>query len=67
MATGLDREVPTPDLNGNYLNALVVFPRGNIYTIGKVIGWKRYEYGNTVVRTNDNPILDTREYHVDFD
>ena len=67
LDNGLDREVPTPDLNGNYVNALVVFPRGNIYTIGKVIGWKRYEYGNTVVRTNDNPILDTREYHVDFD
>ena len=67
MATGLDRKVPTPDANDNYVNALVMLPRGNSYARGKVIGRKRDADGNDVGRSNDNPILDTREYSVEFD
>ena len=41
--------------------------RGNIYVRGKVMGLKRDTYGNAIGSMNDNPIIDTREYHVDFD
>ena len=44
-----------------------MLPRGNSYARGKFIGWKRDVDGNSVGRTNDNPILDTREYCVEFD
>ena len=67
MAIGLYREVPTPEGNSNYLNALVMLPRGNSYARVKVIGRKRDADGNAVGRYNDNPILDTREYSVEFD
>ena len=67
MATGLDREVPTPETNDKYMNTLVIFPRGNSYARGKFIGWKRDADGNAVGRSNDNPILDTREYNYEFD
>ena len=67
MDTGLDHKVPTPDVNGNCVNTSVMLPRGSRYARGKVIGRKRNAYGNAVVRTNGNPILDTREYCVGFD
>ena len=60
MDTLLDREVPTPELNENYVNNSVMLPRGNIYARGKVIGRKRYADGNSVGRKNDNPIFETR-------
>ena len=41
--------------------------RGNSYARSKVIGWKKDAYGNDIGRSNDNPILDTREYSVEFD
>ena len=40
MVTGLDRKVPTPEANDNYMNSLVMLPRGNSYARRKVIGWK---------------------------
>ena len=64
IATGLDREVPTPEANENYVNTLVMLPRVNIYSRRKFIGQKRDAYGNSVGRLNYNPILDTREYSV---
>ena len=60
MSTGLDREVPTNEENDNDVNTSVIFPIGNSYARGKVIGQKRYADGNAVGRTNDNHILDTR-------
>ena len=65
--TELDREVPDPEVNDNYVNASVMLTRGNIYDRGKVMGRKIDADGNEVVRTNDNPILDTREYCDEFD
>ena len=67
MANVLDREVPTPEANDNYVNALVMLPRGNSYARGKVIRRKRDEYGNAIGRTNDNPIIDPGEYGFEFD
>ena len=34
MATVFDREVPTPELNDNYVNASVLLPRGKSYARG---------------------------------
>ena len=64
MANGFYRKVPTPELNNSYVNASVMLPRGSSYARGKVIGRKRYVDGNTVGRSNDNLIFDTREYRV---
>ena len=67
MANELDHEVPTPEVNEKYVNASVMFPIGKSYSRGKVIRQKRDAYWNAVGRENDNPILDTREYYVEFD
>ena len=67
MATGLDLEVPTPEINDNYVNALVLLPRRHSCAREKVIGRKRDAYENDVGRTNENPILNTREYRAEFD
>ena len=67
MPTGLDREVPTPEVNENYVNALVMLPIGNRYARGKVVELKIDANGNAIGRGNDNPILDIREYRVGFD
>ena len=45
MATGLNRKVPMPDANDNYVNASVILPRGNSYTSGKVKGRKKMQTG----------------------
>ena len=66
MATGFDRGLPTPDVNDNYVNALVMFSRGNRYARGEVIRRKNDVDGNVVSRTNYNAILGTREYCVEF-
>ena len=60
MATGLDREVPTTEVNYNYVNNSVMLPRVNSYARGKVVGRKIYAYENAVGRTNNNLIIDTR-------
>ena len=67
MATGVERKVPTPEVNYNYVNASVVLTRGNSYAIKKVIGRKRDSDGDAVGRMNYKPILDTHEYRVEFD
>ena len=67
MDPGLDRQVPTPELNNNYVNSSVMLSKGNDYSIGKAIKRKRNSDGNAIGRINNNLILDTREYPVDFD
>ena len=59
-------EVTTPEANDIAVNALVILPRRNSYARGKVIRRKRDTDGNAVGRENDNPIIDTREYCVEF-
>ena len=66
MATGSGREVPTLEFNDNDVNSSAMLPRGNIYARGKIIGRKRYADGNASGRENYNPIVDTREYRVEF-
>ena len=67
MDTGLDRDIPTPKVNDSYVKGSVTLQRGNSYARGEFIVWKRDSDGNAVGKTNDNPILDTREYRIEFD
>ena len=66
MTTGLDHEVPMTELNDNDVNNSVMLPRGNSYTRWKAIQRKIDADGNAFERTNNNPILDMREYCVYF-
>ena len=43
-----------------------MLPRGSNFSRGRVIGRKRDTDGNPTGRANANPILDTREYEVEF-
>ncbi len=61
-----DAEV-MPEIGDNYLSAEVVLPKGGVMVKGHVTARKRDQDGNPVGHANDNPILDTRSYIVDFD
>jgi hypothetical protein len=56
----------TPESLDEYLTAEVLLPLGGDVTKARVIGRKRDADGNPVGRRNNNPILDTREYEVEF-
>jgi hypothetical protein len=60
-------EEVTPETGDNYLNAEISLPKGGTMARGRVAGRKRDANGNPVGRANDNPILDTRVYEVQFD
>ena len=62
-----DTEVPTPEIGDNYLNMELMLPRGGTLARGRVTARKRDHEGNTVSRANGNPILDSREYEVEFE
>ena len=61
-----DTELVTPEQGDNLINAEVEIPRGGILTKGRVVSRKRDIHGNPIGRANDNPILDTRTYVVQF-
>ena len=50
-----------------YIGAKLQLPRGDAMGHGKVIKRSCDNDGNVVGRANENPILDTREYCVEFD
>ena len=56
----------TPESYDEYLTAEVLLPNMGIVTKAKVIGRKRDQDGNPIGKRNANPILDTREYKVEF-
>ena len=56
-----------PELNENYVNNSVMFPRGNTYARGKVMGQKREADGNSFGRNSNKSILDMRKYCDEFD
>ena len=56
----------TPEIGDNYVNTEVMLPRGDHMARGKVIRRKRDAEGNPIGRENNNPILDTRQYEVQF-
>ena len=59
--------VPTPEASDNLVGAQVMLPLGGQLARGRVTRRKRDREGNVVGRADDNPILDTREYVVEFD
>jgi hypothetical protein len=61
-----DAEV-TLEIGDNYLSAELMLPKGGLMVKGRVTAHKRDRDGNPVGRANDNPILDTDSYIVDFD
>ncbi len=61
-----DAEV-TPKIGDNYLSAELMLPKGGVMVKGRVTACKHDQDGNPFGRANDNPILDTRSYTVNFD
>jgi hypothetical protein len=61
-----DAEV-MPKIGDNYLSAELMLPKGGVMVKGRVTARKRDRDGNLVARANDNPILNTRSYIVNFD
>ncbi len=57
----------TPKTGDNYLSAELMLPRGGVLVKGRVTACKRDWDGNPIGHANDNPILDTTSYIVDFD
>jgi hypothetical protein len=56
----------TPESYDEYLTAEVLLPNMGTLTKAKVVSRKRDADGNPVGRRHHNPILDTREYEVEF-
>ncbi len=57
----------TPKIGDNYLSAKLMLPKGSVMVKGHVTARKRDRDFNPVGHANDNPILDTRSYIVNFD
>jgi hypothetical protein len=60
-----DAEV-TPEIGDNYLSAELILPKGGVLIKGRVTAHKSGWDGDPVGNANDNPILDTRSYIVNF-
>ena len=56
----------TPDTMDSYLATEVMLPRVDSFVRGKVVSRKRNADGNPIGVSSSNPILDTREYEVEF-
>jgi hypothetical protein len=56
----------TPEAYDQYLTAEVLLPNMGNVTKGKVTAHKRDADGNPIGQRHSNPILDTREYEVEF-
>jgi hypothetical protein len=61
-----DAEDLTPELADNYLGAEVILPFQGTMRAGKVCKRARDEEGELYGHANNNPILDTRMYQVEF-
>jgi hypothetical protein len=49
-----------------YISASVLLPRGEDVVRAKVVGWTHGRDSNPLGVRHSNPILDTREYQVEF-
>ena len=63
------KEAPTPTIEvlDNYFGLRLQFPRGQNLARGRVMKRARNNYENVIGRANENPILDTRRYVVEFE
>jgi preprotein translocase subunit Sss1 len=55
-----------PEGYNGYITSEVILPKGDEFKIGKVVRRKVDADGKPSGLSNDNPILDTREYEVEF-
>jgi hypothetical protein len=56
-----------PKMGDNYLSAELMLHKGGVMVKGRVIVQKCDRDGNPIKLANDNPILDTQSYIVDFE
>jgi hypothetical protein len=56
-----------PKIGDNYLSAELILFKGGVLVKGRVTARKRDWDGSPVGCANDNPILDTRSYIINFD
>ncbi len=56
-----------PEIGDNYLSAEITIPQGGSRVKGLVKSHKRDADGNPIGWADANPILDTREYIVEFE
>jgi hypothetical protein len=56
-----------PETGDNYLSAKLMLPKGGVMIKGRMAAQKQDRDGNPIGLANDNPILDTQSYIVDFD
>jgi hypothetical protein len=71
IAADQEAEMPeaddyTPEAYDEFLTAEVLLPSMGTVVKAKVVGRKRDADGNPIGKRNANPILDTREYEVEF-
>ena len=62
-----DELPPTPEVGDNYVGAQLELPRGDAIMQGRVVKRARDNDGNPIGRSSTNPILDSREYVVEFE
>jgi hypothetical protein len=65
-ATRADADDYTPKSMDKYISASVLLPRGKDVVRAKVVGRMHGRDGNPLGMRHSNPILDTREYQVEF-
>ena len=57
----------TPENTDEYIGSQLMLPHGGDAARATVVGRKRDKDGNPIGRRHDNPLLDTREYEVEFE
>jgi hypothetical protein len=62
----VERDEYTPDAYDNYLNAELLLPEGDNKVRARVVKRAKGEDGNPIGLYNRNPLLDSREYTVEF-
>ena len=55
-----------PEGYNGYISAQVLLPKGDEFKVGTVVRRRVDDNGNPTGKANENPILDTREYEVQF-
>ena len=65
-STRSDADEFTPESMDEYISASVLLPRGEDVVRAKVVGRMHGRDGNPLGMRHSNPILDTREYQVEF-
>ena len=58
---------PTSEALNNYVGSRLQFPRGRSVSRGRVLKRAHDNDDNVIGRANENPILDTRGYVVEFE